>query len=180
VVKSIQLAVVSALMAGAAVAANQGSAPSDQSFVTQAAQDGMTEVQLGKLAQEKSQNSSIQSFGSRMVKDHSQANEDLASIAKTKSLKVPDALDAKHQRMVDEMSKKSGAAFDAAYTRDMASDHTKAVQLFTRESRSQDSDLAGFAKKTLPTLKDHKKMADDLVTQVRTAAAGSSNTPAHR
>jgi putative membrane protein len=167
-------------MVGAAAAADKGSAPSDQSFVTQAAQDGMTEVQLGKLAQEKSQNSSIQSFGSRMVKDHSQANDDLASIAKAKNLTVPTSLDAKHQKMVEQMSSKSGAAFDAAYTRDMASDHTKAVKLFTSESNSKDSDLAGFAKKTLPTLKDHKKMADDLVTQVRTAAAGSSNAPAHR
>jgi putative membrane protein len=181
VVKSIQLAVVSILMAGAAAAANQGgSAPSDQSFVKEAALDGMTEVQLGKLAQEKSQNSAIQSFGARMVKDHSQANEDLASIAKTKNLQVPSSLDSKHQKMVDDLSKKSGADFDAAYTKGMAKDHTKAVQLFTRESHAQDSEFAGFAKKTLPTLEEHKKMADKLVTEVRTAAAGNSSSPAHR
>ena len=180
-IKSIQLGIVTVLMAGAAVAASQaGGAPSDQRFVKQAAQDGMTEVQLGKLAQEKSQNSAIQSFGSRMVKDHTQANDDLASIAKTKNLQVPTSLDSKHQKMVDEMSKKSGADFDAAYTKDMAKDHRQAVQLFTRESHAQDSEFAGFAKKTLPTLEEHRKMADDLVSQVRTAAAGESSAPAHR
>jgi len=106
--------------------------------------------------------------------------EDLASIAKAKNLTVPTSLDAKHQKMVDDLSKKSGADFDAAYTKGMAKDHTKAVQLFTRESHAQDSEFAGFAKKTLPTLEEHKKMADKLVTEVRTAAAGNSSSPAHR
>jgi len=181
VIKSIPLAIVSVLMASAGVAADKaGGAPADQSFVKQAALDGMTEVQLGKLAQEKSQNSGIQSFGSRMVKDHTQANDDLASIAKKKNLAVPSSLDSKHRRMVEEMSKKSGSDFDAAYTKDMARDHRQAIQLFTRESHAQDSDFAGFARKTLPTLEEHRKMADELVSEVRTAAAGESNTPAHR
>ncbi len=101
-----------------------------------------------------------------MVKDHSKANAELASLAESKSLKVPAKLDVRHRAMVDALKLRSGASFDAAYAKHMAADHNKAISLFTKESTSSDTDLAAFAKKTLPTLKEHKKLADDLNAKV--------------
>ena len=146
------------------------------SFVSMAAQDGMTEVELGKLAATKSSNADVKKFAARMVTDHGKANEELASIAKKKSLTVPTKLDAKHEAMVKMMSSKSGAAFDAAYAKDMASDHDKAIALFQSASKMGDPDLAGFASKTLPTLQEHKQMADSLHSSTRTATAGSASS----
>ena len=60
----------------------------------------------------------------------------------------------------------SGAGFDAAYAKHMGADHNKAISLFTKETQSSDPDLSAFAKKTLPTLKEHKKMADALNAKV--------------
>jgi putative membrane protein len=57
---------------------------------------------------------------------------------------------------------KSGADFDAAYSQHMKMDHTKAIALFEGASRSADADFAGFAQKTLPTLKEHKQLAAGL------------------
>jgi len=132
------------------------------SFVTKAAQDGMTEVALGKLALSKSNNNDVKQFAQKMVQDHGKANTELAEIAKTKALEVPTQLDAEHQGMVKKLSAKSGSAFDSTYAADMASDHSKAIALFKAAANSGDRDLAGFAKKTLPTLQEHKRMADSL------------------
>jgi len=115
-----------------------------------------------------------------MVKDHGKANAELASIAKQQDLEVPTQLDPKHQKMVEEMRGKSGAEFDLAYAEHMARDHTKAIDLFKEASREDDPQLASFAKNTLPTLKEHKSLADSLVTETRTAAASGSETPARR
>ena len=41
-------------------------------------------------------------------------------------------------------------------------DHNKAIALFESATKASDPDLAGFAKKTLPTLKEHKQMAEKL------------------
>ena len=131
-------------------------------FVKKAALGGMTEVELGKLAQSKSQDPKIKSFADRMVKDHSKANTELAGIAKAKGLEVPTSLDAEHQAMVKGLSGKTGSEFDAAYATQMIMDHAKTVALFQGAAKNSDADLAAFAKKTLPTLKDHKKMADAL------------------
>src|SRR5690349_21870688 len=50
--------------------------PEPKTFVMKAAQDGMTEVEVGKIALAKSQDPSIRSFAQRMVKDHGKANDE--------------------------------------------------------------------------------------------------------
>jgi len=140
-------------------------------FVKKASQDGLTEVALGKIALQKTKDENIRSFANRMVQDHGKANEELMSIAQSKNLEAPAKLDPMHQKMVTELSAKSGAEFDAAYASHMAMDHSKAVALFQNGASLPDADLAAFAKKTLSTLQDHKTQADSLHAKMRTASA---------
>jgi len=139
--------------------------PAPSVFVTTAAQDGMTEVELGKVALQKSQNAQVREFAQRMVTDHSKANQELAALAKSKGIEAPKKLDAEHNAMVKALDSQESASFDAEYSRHMNLDHTKAISLFEAASKSSDADLAGFAKKTLPTLKEHKEMAARLPGQ---------------
>jgi putative membrane protein len=131
-------------------------------FVKKAALGGMTEVELGKLAQSKSKDSNVKAFADRMVRDHSKANAELTGIAKGKGVEVPMSLDAEHQAMVKDLSGKSGTEFDTAYSKHMVMDHAKTIALFEGATQNSDADLAAFARKTLPTLKEHKQMADAL------------------
>jgi putative membrane protein len=146
-------------------AAAEDTAPAADVFVTKAAQDGMTEVELGKLALDKSQNAEVRSFAQRMVTDHGKANRELAALAKTKGIDAPKSLDAEHQAVVADFKAKDGAAFDTDYSSHMSMDHSKAISLFEAESKADDPDLSKFAKNTLPTLKEHKKLASKLPGQ---------------
>jgi putative membrane protein len=150
------------------MAQQDGAVPA--TFVKKAALAGMTEVELAKVALSKSQDAEVRKFADRMVKDHGKANTELATLAKGKGMDVPKALDAEHQSMVQMLSAKSGAAFDSAYAEHMNMDHAKAIALFEGASGSTDSELAAFAKKTLPTIKEHKEMAKDL-PKMRSAEA---------
>jgi putative membrane protein len=129
---------------------------SDRQFLLNAAQGGMTEVELGKLAQEKGSSADVKEFGSQMVTDHSKANDELKSVAEKKGITVPDALDAKHQAMVDHFKHLSGTAFDRAYIHAMVRDHQKDVALF-REAASdaEDPDVKAFAENTLTVVEAH-------------------------
>ena len=151
---------------GAALAAEaEDTPPTPTVFVEKAAQDGMTEVELGKVALSKSQNPEVREFAQRMVTDHGKANQELAALARQKGIDAPKELDAEHLAMVRQLEGKSGAAFDNEYSRHMSMDHTKAISLFEAASKSSDADFAGFATKTLPTLKEHKKLASQLPGQ---------------
>src|SRR5688572_6169633 len=133
-----------------------------EKFAKNAALAGMTEVELGKLALAQSQDPKIRQFAQQMVADHGKANAELTRLAKSKNVQLPTRLDGEHQAMVQTLSAKSGAAFDTAYSEHMAKAHAKAVALFDGASMGSDAEFSSFAKKTLPTLKEHKEMADAL------------------
>ena len=136
--------------------------PAPGVFVKKAALDGMTEVEAGKVALSKSQDPAIREFAQRMVKDHGKANGELESLAATKGLSAPKQLDPEHKEMLDTLKSKNGKDFDHAYAEHMNMDHSKAIALFESAAGSSDPDLAQFAKKTLPTLKEHKALAQKL------------------
>jgi putative membrane protein len=136
--------------------------PTPSVFVKKASLDGMAEVEAGKLALSKSQDPAIRGFAERMVSDHGRANAELASLAKSKGIATPKGLDAEHNAMVSGLKAKSGGDFDHAYAEHMQMDHSKAISLFESAAGSSDRDFAQFAEKTLPTLKEHKQLAEKL------------------
>ncbi len=125
-------------------------------FMMKAASGGMMEVQLGQVAQDKAKSQRVKDFGSMLVADHTQANDELKSIASSKGIMIPAALMPAHQKHVDMLKMKSGADFDKAYMNMMLEDHKKDIADFKKASQSStDADIKNFASKTLPVLQKH-------------------------
>jgi putative membrane protein len=132
-------------------------AGADTAFVMDAAKGGMMEVAKGKVAAQHASRDDVKQFAQRMVDDHTKAGDELKTIASGKNIILPpDQPAAKDQAVLDQMSKMNGGAFDQAYLADQVKDHEKTIALFEKEARSgNDAELKAFAKKTLPTLKEH-------------------------
>ena len=140
-----------------------GAAGADAAFVKKAADGGMAEVAMAKLAQEKAESAEVKAFAAKLEKDHTQANDELKQVASGKQITLPTAPSKMHQAKHDKLAKLSGAAFDKAYVAAMIEDHQRDVKEFQREASSgTDSDVKAFAAKTLPTLKDHLQQVQDL------------------
>jgi putative membrane protein len=154
--------VIAALALALAQSANADNA-TDQDFVTKAAQGGLTEVELGRIAEEHASAADVKQFGQHMVDDHGKANAELAAIASKAGATVPAEKSAAQQKTVDDLQKKQGAEFDAAYANAMVKDHVEDIALFKKEAASgKNADIKAFAAKTLPTLESHLKMAQAL------------------
>jgi putative membrane protein len=141
----------------------------DSRFVMTAAEGGIMEVELGRLASQKASNAEVKEFGEKMVTDHSKANEELKSIAGAKNITLPteEKVKQKHQGAIAKLEKLEGAAFDKAYMAHMVKDHDKDVALFQKQATSgRDTEFKAFAEKTLPTLKEHQKMAKEINAKV--------------
>lgn len=144
---------------GGATGSQVSMSSQDRDFVMDAAMGGMLEVELGRVAAQRGASDAVKQFGQRMVDDHSKANQELMSLASSKGLTLPTALDDKHQQTVTKLSGLSGAEFDRAYSKLMLKDHEKDVKEFERQStRGGDADIRAFATKTLPTLQEHLQM----------------------
>ncbi|HWZ04819.1 MAG TPA: DUF4142 domain-containing protein [Mucilaginibacter sp.] len=128
----------------------------DAKFATSAAAGGMAEIELSKLAQQKSADAQIKKFAAMMVKDHSAAGESLMAIAKKENITLPVAMDADHQKKYDDMSKLTGTDFDKAYVNAMVDDHKGALGLMQDEAKNgKDPALVAFAGKTAPVVQLH-------------------------
>lgn len=143
-------------LAGSSLAA----VAADEAFAKKAGMGGAGEVAAGKLAQDKGSTDAVKQFGAKMVEDHTQAGDQLKSIADGKKMTVPADPDSAHRSALASLDKKSGAGFDKAFKSMMVKDHQATIALFQQEAKNgKDADLKAFAAKTLPTLQDHLQMA---------------------
>jgi len=136
----------------------------DAQFAMAAASGGLTEVELGKIAEQRATNRLVKNFGAMMVKDHSKANDKLQALAKAKNINLPDAPNAGDQQTIDKLIKLSGRDFDKAYISDMIDDHKNDIKEFKYASKNcNDPDIKHFAAKILPILQNHL----DAINEVR-------------
>ena len=150
---------VFALCGVSAVQAQQLSAQ-DRTFMEDAAKRGMHEIQMGHLGIERGQSQAVKGFSQRLINDHNLANQELAALAKQKSVVLPGD-DAKVMPMP--IVTKSGADFDKEFGRVMIEDHRQAISAFEKEASSgNDPDVTNWARKTLPTLRAHLAEAQEL------------------
>jgi putative membrane protein len=76
---------------------------------------------------------------------------------------LPNALDSSHQSKLDKLKDKSGNDFVSEFNSMQVSAHKDAVDLFERYASGGDnSELKAWASKTLPALKHHLEMAQQL------------------
>ncbi len=128
-------------------------------FVKSAALGGMTEIELAKLVRSKSQDAGIRDFAARLLKDQQAIHAELAAIARHKRLDVPASLDYEDEQLVMQAAEKAGPEFDAWYVRQMIDEYQQALGLYRAAAKMDDAEFSAFAKKTLPTLDEHQKMA---------------------
>jgi putative membrane protein len=142
----------------------------DREFVDSAAQGGMFEVDSSRMALDKNASSSTRAFADMMIADHEKANQALEKLVREKGGTLPVAPDAEHRRMLDDLTKEQGKAFDVAYYEAQVKAHDGATALFENAARDcDDPDLKAFAEKTLPTLRMHRTHLNESVSQALVA-----------
>jgi putative membrane protein len=137
----------------------------DASFFKKAAEGGLAEVQMGKLAQGKSPTQSVKDFGAMMMQDHSAANDKLKAIADGKGIKLPTSPSVTQMASKAKLEVLTGNTFDKSYIKGMVEDHEEDIKEFQKEASSgQDPDAKAFALSTLPTLKAHLKKIREIAS----------------
>lgn len=138
-------------------------ASADATFVTAAAQGGMTEIQEAQLAQKTSHSARIKAYAARMISDHNAADDQLKQLAMTKNAMLPTAVNDTQMQEMAKLQGETGRSFDHDYIADNIAGHQQQVVLFQTESQGgTDPDLKKFATDTLPTIQSHLDQATAL------------------
>jgi putative membrane protein len=126
------------------------------SFLVEAANGGMAEVEMGKLAQQKGKAESVKNFGAMMVRDHSAAGDKVKNYASQRNVTLPAMMGDDMQKKMDDLNKKSGADFDKSYINGMVKDHETDIDMFEKAGdKVNDTEIKSFISGILPTLRMH-------------------------
>jgi len=158
----------SAPMAQDAATSAQSNAAAKQ-FVEKAGASGLAEVEMGELGAQKAKNSQVKAFAKRLIADHSKANQELLTAIKGKGLQVPSSRTDTHKATMEKFQQQeAGMNFDRAYMEQMVEDHKAAIELFesAADDDGLDINLRGYARQTLPALRDHLQQAQAIASKL--------------
>jgi putative membrane protein len=136
----------------------------DQKIVTDMAQASMGAIEMGKLAQVKSQNLQVKAFAQQMIDDHTKALTEVQQLATSKGVAMPTEVDKKHKAMADKLGALSGDAFDKAYiAQGGVGEHKKMhAMLASAEKKARDPDVKALAARIAPAIDQHLKAAQQM------------------
>lgn len=133
----------------------------DEKIVMDMARANMAEIEAGKLALSKSQDTEVKTFAQQMVDDHTKALGDVQTLAQQKGITLPTEPDAKHKAMAAKMEKMTADAFNREYMKKAGvDDHKKVLAMLKKyEKSAKDADVKALAAKMVPTVEQHLKAA---------------------
>jgi putative membrane protein len=151
----------------------------DKAFLRKAAEGGLAEIQLGKLAVEKASADDVKAFGQKMVNDHTQLNDSMSPIAQAKGVALPRKMSKADQAEYDKLNTLAGETFDKEYIVYMVKDHHADLREFRTEATStSDPDLKAAVDKAVQVIREHMVLADKLAHDKGIATPGRGNKPA--
>jgi putative membrane protein len=136
----------------------------DRDFVTKALEGGKTEVELGQLAQQKSQSQDVKQFAQKMVSDHSQMGEKwFEPMAKQLNISEPKGPSKKDKKLIARLQGLSGSDFDNEYIKAMVKDHQDDLKEFQSEAKStQDPNVKQVAERGSQIIQLHLNLIEQV------------------
>lgn len=150
----------------------------DRMFIKSVAQGNMAEVRTGRLALERSKDEKVRHIAQMLVKEHGQAQSDLAGTAKVVKVNLPRDVNPMQKRMYRRLSSLSGTEFDRAFMKGQVKAHYDTIAIFKKEMEDgQSSIVRNYASKYQPGIENHTKMITGTANRfgIPVAADGSGS-----
>jgi putative membrane protein len=140
---------------------------SDERFLKDFAQINAAEVETGKTAEWKAEDTEVKAFATHMVETHSQTIGKVKTIAVMTSVDVKEKPDFMQKAKAAFLDINVGGSFDRAYMKEMVKEHEKVIEMLEREiNDGQDASVKQFASEALSDAQQHLQMAQDLRVKV--------------
>jgi putative membrane protein len=160
-------AVVPALVATSLAFAQDEQA---KSFLVEAIEGNLAEVQMGQLAQKLASTTAVRAFGQMLEQDHTVANQKARAAASAMQVKPPTQPNSKQKADYDRLSQLIGTAFDEQFADHMVMDHKEDIQKYEKAA-AMNNPAGTYAKEALPTLRKHEQNAQSLKSATTGGAA---------
>jgi putative membrane protein len=154
------------LVLGLGTALAQDTTSDDKKFLANAADGNLFEINLAKLALQKTGDANVKMFASKMIKDHEKLTVDMKPLNHKLGVKEPTGPSISDKAKYEELKLKSGISFDRAYVEAMVKDHNKDLKDFIdEEQKTTNPEVKAAVAKGEAVIREHTQMIDDIAKQ---------------
>ena len=152
----------------------------DEKLVMQLAQANIAEINVAKLADQKSKNDQVKTLAKKMMDDHTKALDELKQLAQIKGMTLPTEPDRQQKMVETRLTALSGEKFDKQYVEQVAERAHKGEHklLLQAGAKAQDMELKNYATKTLAVIESHQQLVKDTTRSIETGSHGKSDSGA--
>jgi putative membrane protein len=155
------------LALAASIAATAAAAAPPAAFLRDAGMGDNSEIQLGRLAEQRGASPAAKDAGRMLQRDHSASKDAAAPLLSRFRVPPPVGVKPEARAEMRRLQGLRGRAFDAEFARFSVAEHQKDIAKFQAQARTGDRDTAAFARTQLPVLRHHLQMARDLLRTAR-------------
>ena len=150
------------LALAASLAATAAFAKPAPAFLKSAAQGDRSEVTLGNLAVRRGASTGVKDYGRRLAGDHGAHLTKVRDLARRMHVALPGGMQPDARAVYRRLQGLHGAAFDKMFVQHMVADHKKDIGDYEAQAKTGDRQTASLARETLPTLREHLRIAERL------------------
>jgi putative membrane protein len=156
-------------------ASNHENAPAGNTaaVLSEIHQANLTEIALGKLAQNKASAPEVRGYADLLVQDHTSVDETVTAMAQKKGTQLHDQAASSRQgrkgaRSIAQFEQKltsaSGSTFDHLFLEQAGNDHQRMIQKLQQDREdANDDDIEALIDKIVPILEQHRELAQILM-----------------
>jgi putative membrane protein len=149
----------------------------DQEFVRKALEGGAAEVQMGQLAQQKSQSDDVKQFAQKMVDDHTKLDEQMQPVAQHLGISEPKGPSKKDSKLIAKLESLSGPQFDQEYIKAMLKGHKQDLKDFKDEAQmAADPNVKQVAQQGETVVSQHLQLIEQIAQSHNIATGQEKET----
>ncbi len=132
-------------------------------YVTKAYANGISEIGLGNVAVDSSDDATIKAFGQKMIADYTNIQQGLQSVATSLNFPGTGSPEPEYLQFRTRLLAAKDRTFDSLYIHNRVAAHEKAIVLFHNViNLGTQSPLKNFAEQTLPKLIENHQAAKSI------------------
>ena len=139
----------------------------DATFMTRVQGRALEEIELSRIAAERSSNTGVRAFARDMVDERGKAAQELRLLAESQGIDLPATPDATGKAVIERASRVSSPELDRIYVERALQNRDADVADFEAQTgMGQEVELQGWVMNALPLLKDQQEQIHALASQL--------------
>ncbi len=147
--------------------------PNTGLILSQMHETNLTEIALGKIAEQKAASSEVRAYADQLVQDHTNVDRMVVEMAQESGTNLKNGAEA-HQAIRHESAREKalerklksaqGAEFDRLFLQETSAEHDKLISKLQQDKQdTSDEELETLIEKVIPVLEQHRELAQILM-----------------